>query len=177
LPWLVFICCSFSTTGGAVAHCRRLKCTACRGFRRYGIVTGVCPSLQCRLVGGDSGSCVSDVVVGCLPCSVCVWMSVLVVASRSCRSTACGTGATVTPDAKTSTRVLAVPTMASHRKSPAATIGCGVRFGLLQTQHCLLSSGQCSSSRYTKVSSSCPFSLPFLLFLFPSADTTKYYKD
>jgi hypothetical protein len=73
-------------------------------------------------------------------------------------------------DAKTSTRVLAVPTMASHRKSPAATSGCGVRFGLLQTQHCLLSSGQCSSSRYTNVSSSCPFSLHFLLFLFPSAD-------
>jgi hypothetical protein len=73
-------------------------------------------------------------------------------------------------DAKSSTRVLAVPTMASHRKSPAATSGCGVRFGLLQTQHCLLSSGQCSSSRYTNVSSSCPFSLHFLLFLFPSAD-------
>jgi hypothetical protein len=54
------------------------------------------PVAAMPLVVGDSGSCVSDVVVGCLPCSVCVWMSVLVVASRSCRSTACGTGATVT---------------------------------------------------------------------------------
>ena len=78
----------------AVLPCRPLSLSSSemyccvRGLRLAGTVSS--------LVSAVAGLFVSDALLLGVCRVLCVWMSVLVVASRSCRSTACGTGATVT---------------------------------------------------------------------------------